>query len=881
MMRPSLGLLLLAASAHAQAQESTLDKVQVTGSRIGMQQAQLSGVGPVTIIDADAIARSGATTLETLLQRLPASAGQAGNQGNAYWTINGYGTTQVNLRGMGINRTLLLLNGRRVVAGGTGANSSVDLSMIPVSLIKRIEVLRDGASAVYGADALAGVVNIITRDAVDGGELTLRAGQTTHGDGGETAADLSWGATGAAGNWSGALHMARQGDVRMDSRVPCPLAAIGQTLVCSGSSNTAGGRARLADGRRVNFNQDPNGNPRSFETYDVLKHGYNSNGLLNAVNPVRRLGASFFGSMPLAVGAEWFNEFLYMDRESEQMASPGTLGVFRPMTIAASDPGNPTGQSLLLERRRVVERGARTFFQHTKTVRVVSGLKGRLQNGWDWNASLNWGRNTGLEGISNVINLDKVDATLDRGKCGQPGAAPCGNYLGLGNLTPAVLDYIHGTIRDYGGNAQQAAQVTLNGELLQLPAGALAFASGAEWRSEKGWRDPDPLVVARAANVNAQDSVQGRYQTREVFAELSAPLLDALRLHAAARYSDYSQFGNHTTFKLGADWQMLPSLKLRANRSSAFRVPTVPELFGGLSTGNFATTDPCNNWDKLAADSVLAQNCRAAGIPTGYRQLGTTVLTTIGGNRQLKPEQADTLTVGLVWTPARAVTLTVDYFDIQIDNAIEAVPGSTKLAACYNSAGLSHVFCGPASMTRNRVTGEIDFLSSQPDNVARQRVSGIDLGGLAGFALAGWRLDLAAEASYLKRFDLTPYPGGATISYAGKITGGRGSFAHWRASTGLTAARGDWSGAYNVQYIGAADDINGIAANAGARAPALAYHNTSIKYAVSKSLALSLGIDNLFDRQAPFIQSWIDANTDTMTYELLGRRWYARLGYRF
>lgn len=159
-----------APAADAGAAPTSLDKVQITGSRINLKQAQISGVGPVTMIDAETIQRTGAISAETLLQRLPASAGTAGNQTSAYWTGNGYGTTQVNLRGLGINRTLVLLNGRRVVNGGTGANSSVDLNMIPVAMIERIEVLKDGASAIYGADAVAGVVNIITKTGLKGVE---------------------------------------------------------------------------------------------------------------------------------------------------------------------------------------------------------------------------------------------------------------------------------------------------------------------------------------------------------------------------------------------------------------------------------------------------------------------------------------------------------------------------------------------------------------------------------------------------------------------------------------------------------------------------------------------------------------------------------------
>ncbi|WP_342118079.1 TonB-dependent receptor [Pseudoduganella sp. OTU4001] len=868
--------LMLMLAAETPLAEDALERIQVTGSRINLRQEQLAGVGPVSVIDADAILRSGATSLETLLQQLPASAGAAGSQGNAYWTVNGFGTAQVNLRGLGINRTLVLLNGRRLVAGGTGANSSVDLNMIPLALVKRVEVLKDGASAVYGADALAGVVNIITHDASAGGELVLRSGATTRGDGDSNAVDGTYGWRNASGAWTVGLHFSRQEAVAMDSRAPCSLAAIGQQLVCSGSSNTAGGRARLADGRRINFIEGGR-----YETYDVLKHGFNSNTMLNAVNPIRRIGASLFGQQQLASGLIWFNELLYVDRSSAQLASPGTLGIFRPMTIAASHPTNPTGQDLVLERRRVVEAGPRDFFQHTKTARIVSGLRGRLENGWEWSAALNWARNTGVDGMTNIINLDRVAATLDTATCGRAGAAPCGNYLGLNSLTPAVLDYLHTTVRDHGGNSQRSAQASVSGELLQLPAGALGFAAGVEVRREEGWRNPDPLIVARAANVNAQDPVAGSYTAREAYGELSVPLFSALRASAAGRYSHYDLFGAQWTYKGGLDWQVFAPLKLRANRSRAFRVPTVPELFGGVTTGNLTTTDPCSGWDKLPADSVVARNCRAAGVPVGFRQLGNTILTTSGGNLALKPELAQNRTAGLVWTPARSVTLTADYFDIRIDNAIESVPGSTKLASCYNTPELAHVFCSPSSFTRDPKTGEINFLSSQPENVAHQRISGVDFGALFDFALAGWRMSLAADATRLARFDIKPYPGGATIAYAGKITGGRGSFARWRSSTTLSAGRGAWSGSYGLQMIGKADDINGVKANAGARAPSVVYHNASLRYAVSPALTLSASVENLTDHDAPFIQSWIDANTDTMTYDLMGRRWQLRLAYRF
>ncbi len=891
----ALGAFLMVNSAQAQQPVApagdaapAVERVHVTGSRISLKQAQLSGVGPVTVIDAEAIERSGAISVDTLLQRLPSSAGTAGSQTSAYWTGNGYGTTQVNLRGLGIDRTLVLLNGRRLVNGGTGANSAVDLNMIPIALIERVEVLKDGASAIYGADAVAGVVNIITKKAIDGVEAAVRYGKTAQGDGDERAVDLAWGARSERGSLMASLNYSENGTVNMATRAPCGLAESGGKLVCTGSSSTVGGRARLADGRRINFNQVVGGDPRGYETYDPAKHNYNGNPFLNAVSPAKRIGVSVIGNAKLVGDTQLFTEFLFTNRQSTQLATPGTLGVNRPIVIAASDPSNPTGQSLTLERRRLSEAGPRDFFQETNTFRIATGLKGTLGDGWDWSTALSWGRNTGTDGTTNVANLDRVAQTMDRSKCGiGVGAAPCGNYLGVGNLKQPVLDYIMGTIRDTGGNDQKSFTASIGGQLFDLPAGSVGFAAGTELRRESGWRDPDNLTVNNIANTIHQDPIAGEYDAREVFGELSVPLLqgkplvEALYLNTALRYSDYSMFGSKSTFKVGLDWQVIPSLKLRANSSSAFRIPTVPELFGGVSEGNLTTSDPCSGWSSLPSSSQVYINCQASKVPVGFKQLGNSILTTGGGNPKLKPEDARTLTVGAVWTPSKDLTLTVDYFDIKISRAIESVAGSTKLSVCYNTPGMAHIFCDPSSFTREPATGEVNFLSAQPANAASQRVSGIDVGALYGFKLFGMTSSLSADVSRLNRFDVLPFAGGEMIEYAGKITGGRGSYTKYRSSTALTLAQGSWSGAYTIQYIGQADDINAAPGDIGAQAPALTYHNVQVKYALSKAMTLSFGMDNLFDKKAPFIQSYTDANTDTMTYDLLGRRWHARIGYRW
>ncbi len=276
-------------------------------------------------------------------------------------------------------------------------------------------------------------------------------------------------------------------------------------------------------------------------------------------------------------------------------------------------------------------------------------------------------------------------------------------------------------------------------------------------------------------------------------------------------------------------------------------------------------------------------NCRASGVPANYVQLGNSILTTVGGNSALQPESTETLTLGLVWQPSQVsgLSMTVDYFDIKITDAIRSIPGSTRLAVCYASVGLSHPFCGPTNFTRSTLTGEVNYLSAQPSNAGEEQMTGVDIGLRYAFDLWDRQVSLDWNTTYLDEYTITPFQGGAPIEFAGHIGGGNGGYPHWRslASASVTDAR--WTGAYSVQMIGEATDFNAAPTDIGYTSPNVFYHNAQFAYRLGESADIAFGVDNLFDKKAPFIKSWIDGNTDTMTYDLLGRRGYVRLTYRF
>jgi len=874
-----------APAASPAAKSDQGESIIVTGSRI--RRTDITGVGPANVVTAETIENTGVVNVETVLQRLPANAGFAGNQTSSYWTSNGYGTAQVNLRGLGIKRTLVLLNSRRLVAGGTGANSSPDLNMIPVSIIQRIDVLKDGASAIYGADAVAGVVNIVANTRFEGLGVGARYGITEEGDGEDFTADLTWGVQGDRGGIAAAVTYQKTTAVNMADRAPCGLAEVSPgVLGCSNSASTLGGRAVLPNGQQINFNNDPNGDGDFYEPYNRAIHNFNSNPFLNAVSPIERVSTAVFTHYDVTDNITAFGEFLYTFRKSRQIATPGTL---RNLSISATNPTNPTGQNLVLVQRRLGEPGPRIFFQETNTWQGTAGARGELANGWNWEVAGAYGRNTAVDGMTNIANLERVRNTVNTNVCSfAPGAAiPCADYLGNGDVTPEVLNYILATTRDHGGNTLKTVYADITGDLFKLPAGALSFAAGAVYRKEKGWRDPDPLIVMGVANTNQQSPISGSVTAKEGYLELSAPILkdlpgvQALTIDGAVRYSDYDLFGSTWNYKVTADWQVFDALRLRGTYGTGFRVPNVPELYGGVSEGNLTTTDPCSNY-LASGNAVLIANCQASGVRPTYVQLGNTILTTIGGNPDLKPEKSKSWTIGAVIQPKSVIpglSLTADWFSIDIKDAIRAIPGSTKLSVCYNTPNLAHPFCD--DFTRSPLTNEVTYLSAQPINTGREKMSGLDLGLVYNRKLGGVGLSVDLTATYLDKYVVNPFPGGDDIVFDGHIGGGNGGYPKWRGYGVVTADFGRADLTWSTQWIGKATDFNAAPDELGYKAPNVFYHNVQVAYDLFEKTRLMVGVDNLFDRKAPFIQSWTDANTDTMTYDLLGRRFYAGFRHLF
>ncbi len=850
------------------------ERIEITGSRI--KQVDLESASPVTVIDATQIAFSGISSVEELLQEMTAAAGPAGNATNAYWTSNGYATAQINLRGLGIKRTLVLLNGRRIVAGGTGANDSPDLNMIPVSLIKRIEVLKDGASAVYGADAIAGVVNIITKDDFSGAQLTMKAGASDKGDAENQEINLTLGGNFDRGNMVVNINYVNTGNALQSERNPCPLTEVDGKLACFYSGSTVGGRATLADGSEVQFNQDPMADGNSYSTYNNSEHGYNWFESLNSYSPMQRFNIASLANYEINDDVQLSTELIYANRRSSQIVTPRG---FAKVNVASDFIYNPTGQDLVLKNRRNVEVDNPEFFQETNTLQTSFILDGELANDWQWQLSYSYGRNTGTDGWSYDFNDARVAQTLDSSVCStEVGAAiPCGDYFGVGELSQAVIDYVTYQREGTGGNELHAWAGQLTGDLMAVNGGTLAFAAGIEQRDEKGWRKPDTI----AQQNGDEDAISGAYQVKEAYIEFAVPLArnaawaESLDADVALRYSDYATFDSDTTFKLGLTWRINDSLMLRGVRSSAFRTPTITELFGGTNTENLITVDPC-----AGATGTIKDNCLAAGVPIDFSQDGSTVKTSVGGNPDVAPEQANTLTLGAVWQSPYAddLAITVDYFDIEIDNAINSVAGSNMLRLCYSDPIAYSEYCN--NIVRDKNTHQVIEIEKRPMNAANEKVAGIDVNLKYKTEYGGYQLSLNWDVTRLLTHENIAFDGAETEVLLGKITADRGSFAKWRSNIQTSVATQNWKFNYSMRYIGKADDENG-GGPIGSSVASIFYHDVQASYAISDDLIFSAGIDNIFDKQPPFLTSTNDANTDVFTYDTVGRRGYVKANYYF
>ncbi len=919
------------AEVDAEAVE-VIEKIEVTGSRI--KRTDMEGANPVTVIGQAEIAKMSVTNVGDLLNNLTSAAG---NAANTQTNNGGDSAVRFSLRGLGEERTLILVNGRRYVAGGGGANSSVDLNTIPTSIVKRVEVLKDGASSIYGSDAIAGVVNIITRDDFDGFELKANYGQTTESDGAQTGFDLTFGASGDKGNVVVALGYNEQEDVFMGDR---SFSEFELRAYEDGSTQQGGSSAppwNNLDGPTVgdsDTNQSRGPGYGDWRDYDGSNDSYNYNPVNYLQTPSKRTYISLFGNYEITDGIRAFTEASYTQTRGSRLIAPEPLAplVFfgSPAPYAADNyynmtqgPKDAEGNSYVINdwRRRMLETGGRGNSRQYSTFRVVVGLDGDLQlgdNTYSWELSYNYGKSDSQEQASGYFNLDRVaDAVgptgwldgngdlggspgdqlvcLDSSSAVIDGCVPL-NIFGQPDTDTAVtaemLQYVSGNYNttDLGDNRQESIQAIISGELFDLPAGAVGFAAGYEYRKESGSYTPDSLVLQGTTTAGSAVATDGGYSLDEFFIEATlpilanAPLAHRLELDVAARYSDYSTFGNNTTTKLGVRWMPVEDIMIRATVSEAFRAPGTPEMFGGAETAFPEVNDPCDG------DTTPNANCIASGVPVGGYDSGGVeqVPTKIGGSANwadatLTPEEADTLTVGVVWNPnfIEGFSATVDYWNIELTNAISEVGADSRLKGCHDRGE----YCDSILRfgAESPVAGSIIEVYDYTVNVGGIDTDGIDFDLRYAFEtdIGDWVVQL--DGTYLLGYE-KEIAGGEVIDHTGRFEVNHdGFFTELRSNLTVNWSVDDWSVTGTARYIGGVTETEaGWWTDPFDRdVESMTTFDLQGTWQAMENVALTVGADNIFDKQPPFVYSAFGANTDVTTYSTLGAFTYARVTLSF
>lgn len=874
-------------NALAQAQEGGLaddeliEEILVTGSRL--RTTGLDTPSPVTILSREDIEYTNLSSTGELLRELPLSgarsATETAGRGNS-------GVATVALRGLPAVNTLVLMNGRRMLA--TNDNGEVDLNSIPFEAIERIEILQDGASAVYGSDAIAGVVNLIMRDSYDGLSLNAYYGISDRSDAELTNFSLTFGTEFEQGGFifvasrreqNGYLIAARpccrdadqrgQGGANLRDPLPVPVAVRGlDPLDPSAEMILRDGVTQgtsLADFRPFvnNFFGPPA--PDDAFNYFEFETSMSDSTLENFW---------FSGHYDLTPAVTGFVEVASNYRESFSFLAPDAFGeVFGdPIFIHANNDFNPFGIEMSAART-IIEQGAENVRQQSvdsHTQRVIVGLRGEFGAGWDWEVSLNNQRLDEFRFGGNVTSRTRLQqAAGDSDEC-RAAANSCVpiNLLGAaGTITQDMLDFI--LVPGFSDKDAQldSLQFNLTGTAFSMPAGDVQVAFGAEYREETfdiindSFHNAGDIIFSGTSS----DAHPPRREVTEVYFETSLPIFDGFDVDLAVRYSDYNQFGTTTNPKVGLRWRPLDSWLIRGSFGTGFRAPNFEEAFSGQSRGFRNITDPCEGPDFNSFSGCMGMQ---APVVTGAFVLS-------GGNPNLQPEETDNYTVGVVWTPSNVdrLSVTLDAFRIEKDDVIRT-PDVNFIIDQNVKNGLF-----PGAVTRDS-NFRIQEIIALLGNIGEQEVQGLDFGidyqtrsySIGSFAA---KFDL----TYLDEFKLAPAPGVPSTNRVGLYESGLGSVAEIRSNGSVRWFRDDWSANYNYRFVDGVTNVDGFASNSQ-EVDSYLQHDLSVTYDLNdfgaNGTVLTFGIENILDEDAPFVEGNFQNGYDQGSFNSRGRYYFLR-----
>jgi len=904
----------------------TLDAVSVTGTRIRSQT--MTAASPVMEINAEQFRETGATRVEDLVNQYPQlSATFDGFDNNG---STGYGTAS--LRQLGASRTLTLLNGRRLP---DGTSETTDLSIVPVALLKRVDVLTGGASAVYGSDAIAGVVNFVLDDQFEGVYANVGYSAYQHdndnsymrglqeqagypyprgnsGFGGiarnvDLAIGGAFGENGHAMGWATwrKNEALLQGDRDYTS---CALNAAGTACGGSGTSDPPNfivnnGFAHLEpDGR---WARDRAG------LYNFGPENYYQ-------RPDERFAGGFRLDYQIVPQFRPYLETEFVNHKSATQLAPSGTFFNTPLTMSCNDPllgslcGDLgiSGDSVAVNvGKRNVEGGPRVTENESTAFRIIAGASGDLNERWSYDASFLYGRNDASSRGRNDLLVDRLDDALRGCPAGSPRTCVPYNVWVPGGVTPAAAAAQAGTsLADYTTTLKVLSWYVNGDTGWALPSAGddtLKVAGGMEWRSESYRRRSDTNSVTGnfAGGGGPRPDIGGSYNVTEVFLEGQLPIvtdagaLDRLGAEMGLRYSDYSTSGGVTTWKLGLVADLFDDrLHLRGGYNRAIRAPDISDLYFPNSISLWSGSDPCAG----ASPEFSAGQCARTGVtaaqygdilesPAGqYNQSS-------GGNLQLQPEQADTWTLGVALTPIRNLDVSVDYYDIRIQDAITTLGASQTLRNCgtgllalcdrvRRASGTGDLWLGSDPATSGYVVNQLD-------NFGNLHTRGVDLNVRYRWTLGPGSLVADLVGTYVLDWENEPIPGVASATYdcVGLINESCQA-PEWRHVANLRYSWDDYSLGLRWRYLGKLDYVNTdgtsgssdqlVAARGGIEAANYFDLSSSMRFA--DYWEWTLGVNNVFDRAPPLVGNTLAGNGNSPDgYDPAGRYLFSSLSYRF
>lgn len=823
---------------------AALDKVVVTGTHI--RQVDVEGQTPVISISRTDIENSGVGSLSELLRQLPeAGAGTFWAQGNDQ-DDTGPAGAGISLRGLGADATLVLLNGRRVAISpyAKGITTSfVDINTIPLAAIERVEILKDGASALYGSDAIAGVVNIILRNDFEGVELAASYGDTWESeDAHETRLSAVWGGSPGNNDRSHATvvldYYQRGALMYADREISETLDHTSQGGTDQRSGAGAPGTFGLQDGSLV---IDPEC-PPELVSGGLCRYDYIT--WQAALGSSERTGGLVMYDYDFSSSLSAFTELQAQRNSSRVVGAPSPS--FFQFTAPASHPDNPYGQDVSLIYR-FVESGARTFDIDTTNLRVLQGLRGKVSN-WDWEVGAQYARSKSEQiGVAGMVNAELAQAAISSGAF---------SPFGMPDNDPAVVDsFTVRTIR-LGESTSRSFDGHISGTVGQLPYGPVGVGAGAEARWEAIDDTPDEQFQRGVIVGTEATEAHGERDVQSAYLELQVPVWVRTDLQLAVRYDEYSDFGSTVNPKAALRFQPLDVLTLRASWGTAFRAPSLAQI--GLGT-----TDE----SPVLIDEY---RCALAGPDVGTYCDPTELPVQFTGNPDLDAEEAVSYGAGFVWQIIDPLALTVDYWRYEIDDRITTDTRQLLLQEAADPGSLPAGTIERAPPTPEEAAlglpGRLIEIHDTLRNAANQETDGIDanLSYVKSTPYGVWHGTLAY--TYLLSFDEQLTEGGVTKDLQGAYEHPENRFTatlDWtRDSLGATLA---------ANYIDSFDDDP----DAG---PVAAEHTVSswlsfdlqLRYTTPWSDTIRLSAINVLDEDPPFSAATFQGFVPTF-HDLRGR----------